>query len=90
MPLFSQLENWNYSSNYLLKQLAWLRHSVIYVFRMVPSYGKCLCMLAIISLIQEVRCEREMNRAYCIRVKTGSERKIEGSFVSCKRLEVFP
>ena len=57
---------------------------------MVPSYGKCSCMLAITSLIQDVSCEREMSRAYSIRAKTGSESKIEGSFVSRKRLEVFP
>lgn len=62
----------------------------MYVFRMVLSYGKCSCMLAITSLVQDVSCEREMSRAYSIRAKTGSERKIEGSFVSHRSLEVFP
>lgn len=47
-------------------------------------------MLAITSLVQDVSCEREMSRAYSIRAKTGSEHKIEGSFVSHRRLEVFP
>ena len=57
---------------------------------MVPSYGKCSCMLAITSLVQDVSCEREMSRAYSIRAKTGIEHKIKGSFVSRERLEVFP